>query len=334
MTLSRKIYLYFGTFIFLVVLVFMAVNYFIVEKTLHKNARKELQIMTESVNSAAGIMLNMAIRNYLHGVVEHYLIDLTNLYQQQQAGRLTEQEAKDKFQEFALNYSFDHDGYVVALRPEDARIVIDIHPYVRGSDCGFSQVCRDWIDQKNGFSEYVWKNPDDESAREKVSSFRYFEPWGWVVGVTSYKDEFNQLVEAEDLRPLIESFQVLERGYFFVMDNDLKTLIHPELEGVDGALTVNVDGISIGQEMIKHLNSFYYYRWKNPSDEKAENKFAYVKKMENYNWYIVASGYVDDIKAPARKILQISYVFIVLVAAVLAFLPSGSVAVSSSRLIL
>lgn len=317
MTLSRKVYLSFGTFIFFVVLVLMAVNYFAVEKTLHKNAREELQVMTESVNAAAGIMLNTAIRNYLHGVVEHYLADLQDLYRQQQSGLLTEQEAKDKFQESALSYSFDHDGYVVALRPEDTKIIIDIHPYVRGSDCSFSDVCQNWADQKNGFSEYLWKNPNDESAREKVSSFRYFEPWDWVVGVTSYKDEFTQLVEVEDLKPLIESFKVLERGYFFVMDHDLKTLIHPELEGVDGALTVNVDGVSVGQEMVKNLNSFYYYQWKNPSDEESESKFAYVKKLQNYNWYIVASGYVDDIKAPARKILQISYFFIVLVAAVL-----------------
>jgi len=314
MTLSRKIYLYFGTFIFLVVLVFMTVNYFIVEKTLHDNAREELRVMTESVNASAEIMLDTAIRNYLNGVVEHYLSDLNDLYQKQQAGVLTEQQAKNLFQQFTLTHTFGKDGYVVALRSEGARIMIDIHPHSRGTDCAFNQGCQEWITQKNGFNEYVWQNPSDKTAREKVGCFRYFEPWDWVVGVTSYKDEFTQLVDSEDLRPLIESFKVLDRGYFFVMDSDLKALIHPELEGADGGKTVNVDGISVVREMVKNLDDFYYYRWQNPSDEEPEDKFAYVKKLENYNWYIVASGYVDDITVPISKLMSISYVLILLVA--------------------
>jgi PAS domain S-box-containing protein len=314
MKLGRKIFSYFGIFIFLVVFVFMAVNYFVIEKTLHKNAQEELKVMTESVNAAAESMLNMAIRNYLHGILEHYQDDLEDLYRKHQAGLLTEKQAKDTFQNHSLKHSVGKEGYIVALRPEESKIIIDIHPFARESDCSSNQGCQEWVAKKNGFNEYRWRNSNEKTERNKVGYFQYFEPWNWVVGVTAYKEEFRKLVDVEDLRPLIESFKVLDRGYFFVMDKDLKALIHPEVEGSEGAEIRNEDGIYIVQEMVNNLDGFYYYDWKNPSEIKLEKKFSYVKEIKNLDWYIVASGYVDDIKAPISKLMSISYVLIVLVA--------------------
>lgn len=320
MKLSRKIYLYFGSYIFLVLLMFMAVNYFVIERTLHRNARKELREVAESVNTAAETMLDAVIRNYLRGIVEQDFVVLERLYQQQLAGTLTEQRAKDAYQDYALSRTIGDSGYIVALRPEESRIMIDIHPFSRGTDCAFNQGCQDWVAQKNGYNEYHWQNPEDETARDKVGYFRYFESWNWVVGATSYRDEFTQLVNIEDLRPLIESFKVLERGYFFVLDEQLKALIHPEIEGAEGSGVQNEKGIYIAQEMIKHLDDFYYYDWKNPSDQKAEKKFVYVKKLKNFDWYVASSGYVDDITAPISQLMLVSYVLMCFVAGMLVLL--------------
>lgn len=320
MKLSRKIYSYFGTFILFIVLAFMAVNYFVVERTLHQNARSELLVMTESVNAAADTILHAAMRNYLDGILKHYLEDLHDLHRKYQNGLLTEQQAKDAFQKHSMDHSVGREGYIVALRQQGEQIIADIHPYARGRDCSDNKGCREWIEQKNGFNHYLWKNPDDENPRHKVGSFHYFEPWDWVVGVTSYEEEFIQLVEVEDLRPLVESFKVLNRGYFFVLDEDLNILIHPELEGGQGMATVNADGVYIIQEMVKRLEEIYYYFWQNPSETEAQEKFAYVTKLDHFNWYIAASGYVDDIRGPAYKVLQASYVLAFLAAAVLALL--------------
>jgi methyl-accepting chemotaxis protein len=37
---------------------------------------------------------------------------------------------------------------------------------------------------------YFWQNAGESQPREKVASLFYYEPWDWVVGVTTYKDEF------------------------------------------------------------------------------------------------------------------------------------------------
>jgi methyl-accepting chemotaxis protein len=38
--------------------------------------------------------------------------------------------------------------------------------------------------------EYTWKTPEDTAPREKVTRLVYFQPWDWVIGPGSLKDEF------------------------------------------------------------------------------------------------------------------------------------------------
>ncbi|MEW4451652.1 methyl-accepting chemotaxis protein [Bremerella sp. JC817] len=38
--------------------------------------------------------------------------------------------------------------------------------------------------------EYFWQNPGEEHAREKLAALFYYEPWDWVVGISTYKDDF------------------------------------------------------------------------------------------------------------------------------------------------
>ncbi len=41
-----------------------------------------------------------------------------------------------------------------------------------------------------GFERYPWRNPGESTERWKVSSFTYFEPWDWVIGVGAYEDDY------------------------------------------------------------------------------------------------------------------------------------------------
>lgn len=317
MKLRHKIFLYFGSFIFFLVLIQVIVNYQVLERNLHNNAKEEIRKIVESVNTAAATVLDSSIRNYLRGVVEQDFDILEKLYSQSQKGLLTEQQAKDAFQEHVLEHVIGESGYIVALRPENEKIWIDIHPHVRGIDCAFNQGCQEWATQKNGYNQYEWKNPKDEETRQKVGYFQYFEPWNWIVGATSYRDEFTSLVKIDDLRDLIEPFTILENGYFFVLDEKYTVLIHPELEGEYVYDIQNEEGVYIVQEITRNLNDFFYYQWRNPSEEAESEKFVYTKVLEDFNWYVCATGYLDDVTAPIRELLYIRLVFIAVVAVVL-----------------
>jgi len=55
------------------------------------------------------------------------------------------------------------------------------------------EICKKAVALKEGQLDeqrYPWKNDGDTVAREKIARIVYFEPWDWVVGVSSYVDEF------------------------------------------------------------------------------------------------------------------------------------------------
>ncbi len=317
MKLSNKIFLYFGTFTFLIILVFVTVNYYVIQRSLHQRARKDLHQLVESTNSAVENMLDTAIQNYLRGLVEQDIAILKQLQDKVLNNTMTEQQAKKAFQKNVASQKIGESGYIVALKPQGPKIILDIHPFLQGKDCASNKGCQDWIAQKNGYSEYDWQNPEDKQIRKKVSYIMYFEPWDWVVGATSYKDEFTQLIKIDDLKRFVSSLTILDQGYFFLIDDKLTVLIHPELNGISGKDLQNIDGRFIIRELIESTESFYYYRWKNPSEKKARKKFAYAKKLDNFNWYIVATGYLEDVTLPIDKLMRLSYILIAFISVLL-----------------
>lgn len=320
MNLGQRIFLYFGSLIMVIVFSFFVINYFIVQQSLLQRARNDLRHLLESTDIAVEHFLDTAVRNYLRSLVDQNIIVLTELDRKVTAGLMTRQAAKEAFQRHVIDQKIGESGYIVALRSEGPKIFIDIHPYARGTDCAFNQGCQDWIRFQNGYNEYEWQNPADAHIRKKVGYFRAFKPWNWVVGATSYKDEFTQLVKIEDVRAYLGSLTILDKGYFTLLDENMKFLVHPELQGVYAGQMKDIDSRSVVQGIVGNLDRFHYYRWKNPSNQSYMEKFAFATKLEDFNWYLAGTGYMDDVTRPIQRMVHLSYGLIVIVAAVLILL--------------
>ena len=84
-------------------------------------------------------------------------------------------------------------GYIYCL---DKQGTLTLHPAQEGVniadsvDSNGNFFIREMLTKKNGWIRYPWRNPGDKEARMKIVRYLYFEPWGWVVGVGSYEDEF------------------------------------------------------------------------------------------------------------------------------------------------
>ncbi|MCB1185226.1 methyl-accepting chemotaxis protein, partial [bacterium] len=64
---------------------------------------------------------------------------------------------------------------------------------------------------------YPWKNKGDDEARVKIARIMYYEPWDWVIGASSYLDEF---YHAERL-----TREISRKGLFFQGGVTLVTLL-------------------------------------------------------------------------------------------------------------
>jgi len=84
-------------------------------------------------------------------------------------------------------------GYIYCLDRTGTRTM---HPGAEGQNImdardssGFPFI-REMCEKKNGWIRYPWKNIGSTTPRMKIVHYEYFEPWGWIVAVGSYEDEF------------------------------------------------------------------------------------------------------------------------------------------------
>ena len=315
MKIRTQLSLSLGFFILAVMAAIFALNYFVVRETLMKTAQEELVRTEKTMYRSSQALLSTAINNYLRGITETNLDIVKSIYADYQAGHLTEEQAKDAVQANFNTQQVGNSGYLVAVERKDAKLYLDIHPFLRGQDCTNTEGCQQWQATANGYTEYDWQNPADNSFRKKAAYVLEFSPWNWIVGASSYRDEFVDLVKTDDLKALIKPIRINASGYFFVFDDDYKILIHPELENVDGRTLLDEKGEPILERIKTAKEGYLTYTWKNPSDSKKQLKYAFVEKLEGYNWYLVATGYYSDIFAPIDRLKYTTIGLVLLVAA-------------------
>jgi len=154
--------------------------------------------------------------------------------------------------------------------------------------------------------QYRWSDPNDwKKIRKKIAYVRYFKPWGWIIGTGLYAN-FDVASAQNKAVEMIRLLSYGKDGYFWVMNTDLKLIMHGEnrkLEGLsvkeylpNGKPIVIEDTnkpffeniVSMVKDKPKGL--MIRYRW--PHSKLAENsvKESYVRFFEPWDW-IVGTGY-------------------------------------------
>jgi len=98
----------------------------------------------------------------------------------------------DDFKKSVLDLKFGQTGYAFVIDGTGKAI---IHPKLEGTNiltlAGIpNEALATIIKEKNGQIVYPWKNPGETRARDKLCIFTYIKDYDWIVGATSYHDEF------------------------------------------------------------------------------------------------------------------------------------------------
>lgn len=320
MKIRTQISLYLGPFILIVISTIFILNYYFVRQSLRENANIELRKTAQNMHRAAQALLSTAVSNYLRAITEKNIEFIEEQHAAYKTGRLTEREAKDLIQMHFNLQSVGTSGYLVAVRKRGERLFLDLHPFLPGSDCTTTEGCREWEKTRQGYLEYDWKNPADNSFRKKAAYLLEFPDWDWIVGASSYLDEFVKLVHVEELGNLLRPVRINRSGYFFLFDEEDTVLIHPEFTNIDGTPLVNSKGENILKLLRASTDGYLTYMWKNPSEKKERQKYAFIEKLEGYNWYLVATGYLDEVYEPIDYLKLLTLVMMLLVGIALSFI--------------
>jgi signal transduction histidine kinase len=305
MKLRSQVFLYFGLYMIFIIGAIFIIDYSLIRNHLQNQAEQELKLQCEKIHHTIENSLNHAIENYLRGITESNLDVVKYYYQKYQANQLTEIQAKDAIQDFCDKQIIGTSGYNVAVGNKEGVLVLDIHPYSRHQDCSETIGCQVWDSIKNGYAEYPWKNPEDNSYRKKVAYVEEFPEWNWVFGATSYKSEFTQLLNIDDIKSILAVEKIKGSGYAILYDKDKNIIYHPMLEKYQDA-TFLAQQSSVVNRILSAPGQITFYDWKNPGENSFRKKYAYTEIIEEFDYYLVVSGYMSDVYEPLVNIIKIT----------------------------
>jgi len=301
MRIRNKLFLAYSCLFVISAVVAGVVIYSQVRTIIEKSIESELVRTTGTIANMVRANAAASIKNYLRAVAEKDLDVARDLHRQAQRGLITEEEAKQRASQVFLSQSIGKTGFIYCL---DSNGVMVVHPKRSLVDVDMTGLpfAGRQMEQKTGYLEYEWKEPLEQGSRTKAIYMTYFEPWDWIISVSTYTEEFSELVKIEDFRKRILNMGFGESGYPFVIDYDGVLLIHPFLENKHHDEFNDPRLSKVAERIIKERNGSFNYSWKNPDEETYRRKVAYFRDIPEMGWIVASSSYLDDFYGPLTAI--------------------------------
>lgn len=299
----------------------------VMRKTLEENIESELQNSTIALLNMVRTAADVSIKNHLRAVAEKNREVVDHFYQEYVQGILDETEAKARAREVLLSQTIGKTGYIYCVN-SSGMIVIHPRPELLGVDLSGHAFILEQMQRKNGYLEYDWKNPGEQETRPKALYMTYFKPWDWIISVSSYRSEFNELVNVDDFKGRVLSLRFGKTGYSFVMDIRGTLIIHPALIGKNFFDATDASGRRFLEEICRRKNGKIEYAWANPGESSPREKLVLFNYIPEFEWIVASSSYLDEFQAPLTTVSNVFWITVILTLVLfppLTFLISASI---------
>lgn len=145
---------------------------------------KERQLQSDNVVSLA------------YSVMEYF-------QRQENDGALSTQAAQQRALQALQAMRYDQNNYVWVNDLQARMVMHPIKPELDGRDMSdfedsqgkrlFFDIAKAAQSSQQGYQNYFWPKPGQSTPSEKLSYFKLFEPWGWVIGTGVYIDDIDTL---------------------------------------------------------------------------------------------------------------------------------------------
>ena len=228
-------------------------------------------------------------------------------------------------------FIFDLDGIerLFADRPElEGKNMLSIHN--RDNVYVVKEMIELAQNSSEGFYSYMWTKPNHKSKEfEKISYIKLFEEYDWVIGTGTYKDDIEEGAKDKIINN-VESlkFDPMSNNYIFIGDWDGVSQTYP-VKGKNMLQIRDENGLYVVKELIKKARSGGgYVEYVMPGIEglKSSTKLSYTEPIKEWEWYVGAGVYIDDIHSEILKLKEDMYddmiksAFTILVIAIILFL--------------
>ncbi len=277
--------------------------YYTVKSIIETNIERELTNSTAAILNMVQTATTTSIKNHLRAVAEKNKEIIQGIYLDHKNGLMTEASAKELSQKILLGQTIGKTGYIFCVNSK-AIAVVHPNPGVKGKNFKAYGFVRDMIRLKQGYLEYDWKNPDEVKNRPKAQYMAYFEPWDWIIAVSSYREEFKDLIQVDDFRENILSLKFGKTGYAYITDSKGNLIVHPFLKG-NYYNSKDQYGNYFVKKIAELKSGKMVYSWKNPQETVEREKLVIFNYVPEYDWIVASTSYLDEIYQPLKTIRQI-----------------------------
>ena len=316
--IRSKLLLIFTTTFVLSITAGSTILYVLIRKTVESNIEKELQNANTNILEIVNTAANVSIRNHLRAVAEKNRDIASHFYSQAKKGLISYSEAKEQAGKVMLSQSIGKTGYIFVWDISKAphAIPLAVHPKIMGKDVAYVDFVQAGAELRNGYMEYMWKNPGEEKERDKAMYLAYFEPWKWVICASSYKEEFTGLINIDDFSHQVLSYRFGNTGYSFILNSKGDMIVHPQLTG-NYFDEKDAKGTKFIKKVCEIKNGKIAYWWHNPGEQGIFERLAIFNYIPELDWIVASSGYVAEFYQPLEQIkkfaiaaLLISLIFV------------------------
>ena len=273
----------------------------VIRNAIETSIENELSNSTNTILNLVKSTTNSSIKNLLRAIAEKNLDIVQDFHTRYKQGELTEDAAKKQARQVLLSQTIGSTGYIYCL---DSSGIIKVHPNkaLIGENISRYDFVRDQMKQKKGYITYEWAPPGEKRLKKKALYMVHFVPWDWIISVSSYREEFIQLIKTRDFEQSVKDLRFGKTGYAYIVDGKGNFLVHPTLQDTNIKDPENILGWKIMQEMIHKKTGRIIYRWQNPGEKKPREKLVIYNHLPELDWIVASSSYLDEFYSPLEKI--------------------------------
>ena len=299
--LRNKFFISLSLLVLFAVITSFGTIYYLAKDNLQQRINTELKTSTALINNLVDSIARASIENYLRGISQSQLGTVQEIYHQYQLGQYSEFEAKNLASNFLLAQNVGSTGYIYCL---NSLGIVKIHqdPQLVGQDVSGFDFVQNQLQLKTGYLEYRWRNTNESVAREKVLYMTYFPGWDWIISVSAYKSEFFHLIDFTQINEALDKVRFGKSGYPFIFNGKGDLLYHPLTEGNFYTSGFEQQFIDVIESIFKQKEGTLNYVWKNPGEQTSREKIATINYLAEFDWYVGASGYIDELYQPLERI--------------------------------
>lgn len=287
--LSTRITMIFFTLIILLLLTLMTTVYIQLKKNIEEEAKGNLKNYTQATYDIIESNTDASIENYLKGVGQTALISIQSIYEEYVNEEISHNEMRNFIIGIIRDIKIGYDGYAYLL---DSNGRYYYHPKHVGKDVGQVDYIKDILKMKEGFITYDTVNVSSTGSGKKDAYVNYFASMNIYIVISSYREEFNKLIDLNVTKDKISSLKMGESGVANVIDNKGNTLFEEKSRGLE----IKKEDM---EKVRKTKEGFITYK------SFGEERLAYVKYYDFLDWSIYFSISKNELFEPINKLFSI-----------------------------